>query len=99
MSISWSKRTALSQHVDFFTLGSHYANNDVISAGLPLPDAATIGGDKASAAEKWRLFEPWWQFARFTGYGQALRIAIRDIYGFEEISGATLPEIEPGDRG
>ena len=87
------EKDRLSQHVDFFTLGSHYANNDVISAGLPLPDAATIGGDKASAAEKWRLFEPWWRFARFTGYGQALRIAIRDIYGFEEINAATLAKL------
>jgi glucuronate isomerase len=79
-----------SQPVDFFTLAGHYAISDVISAGLP----AEIAGRKdMSPADRWRAFEPHWKHARFTGYGQALRIAIRDIYGFEEISAATLSKI------
>jgi hypothetical protein len=36
-------------------------------------------------ASRWLAFEPVWKFARYTGYGQALRIAIRDIYGVGEI--------------
>src|SRR5206468_1337565 len=52
-----------------------------------------IGRADISSAEKWRLLEPWWKYTRLTGYGEALRIAIRDIYGFEEISAATLPKI------
>ena len=31
--------------------------------------------------------------ASLTGYGQALRIAIQDIYGIDAISGATLPKV------
>jgi hypothetical protein len=43
--------------------------------------------------QRWTAFEPFWKAARLTGYGQALRIAIRDIYGVEEISGGTLGRI------
>jgi len=78
------------QAVDFFTLAGHYAINDVISAGLA-PEATSAKG--LTAEERWRAFEPHWRHARFTGYGQALRIAIRDIYGFDEINAATLPKI------
>lgn len=84
------ERERVSRPVDFFTLAGHYAMNDVISAGLPreIANSGTM-----PAAERWQAFEPHWKNARFTGYGQALRIAIRDIYGFEEISARTLPKI------
>ena len=77
-------------HVDFFTLASHYLMNDVISAGLPRASRVLIEKAETPEPEKWRLFEPYWKFARFTGYGEALRIAMRDIYGIAEISGSLL---------
>ena len=86
-----AERTA--QPIDFFTLAGHYAINDVVSAGLGREDLDRINKRETPSAEKWRLFEPYWKKARFTGYGQALRIAIRDIYGFEEISASTLGRI------
>jgi hypothetical protein len=86
-----SERT--SQRADFFTLAGHYALNDVISAGLGA-DAQKLARDESAPPERrWEAFEPAWNHARFTGYGQALRIAIRDIYGFEEISRATIGRI------
>jgi uncharacterized protein len=89
----------VSQPVDFFTLAGHYAINDVISAGLA-PEWSDVKptAEESSIRERWRQFEPFWKVARFTGYGQALRIAIRDIYGFEEISLSTLPRINEAIR-
>jgi glucuronate isomerase len=84
------ERERVAQPVDFFTLAGHYAINDVISAGLP---AAAAAAKDLSPGERWRAFEPYWKHARFTGYGQALRIAIRDIYGVAEISATTLGKI------
>jgi len=78
------------QAVDFFTLAGHYAINDVISAGLAPEEISRPG---LSPLERWRVFEPFWLRARFTGYAQALRIAIRDIYGVGEISAGTLEKI------
>ena len=88
----------VAQPVDFFTLAGHYAINDVISAGLPADSLKLVNNPQAPLADRWRAFEPYWKFARFSGYGQALRIAIRDIYGVEEISSATLGRINDAIR-
>ena len=80
----------VSSHADFFTLASHYALSDVISAGLAGDDLKLVRDQEAPAQRRWQAFEPHWRHARFSGYGQALRIAIRDIYGVEEISGDSL---------
>ena len=82
-----------SSRIDFFTLAGHYAINDAISAGLSGDDLSVVRNPDASADQRWRAFEPFWKSARMTGYGQALGIAIQDIYGVDPISGATLPEI------
>jgi hypothetical protein len=83
--------------IDFFTLAGHYAINDVVSAGLPPGALAQINNPDAGSGQRWRLFEPFWKRARFTGYGQALRIAIRDIYN-AEISAASLAKINDAIR-
>src|SRR5205085_8417961 len=41
--------------------------------------------------------EPYWTSARFTGAGQALRRAVRDLYGAEP-SAATIEQINAGIR-
>lgn len=78
---------------DFFYLADHYAINDLVSAGLPPDDLIAIRDLKRPAAERWRLFEPWWRHVRFTGYGEALRLAIRDIYGVAEVEAGSLERL------
>ena len=80
-------------HIDFFTLAGHYAVNDVISAGLAGDDLKLVRDEDAPTQQRWQTFEPYWKNARFTGYGQALRIAIRDLYGVGDISRDTLGPI------
>jgi uncharacterized protein len=87
------EKERISQPVDFFTLAGHYAINDVISAGLSKENAARVRDPNVPALERWRLFEPHWQAARFTGYGQCLRIAMRDIYGVENVSRDTIERL------
>ena len=72
--------------VDLFTLAGHYLINDAVSAGMS-PDAKT-----------WADIEPYWKYVRSTGYGQALAIAIRDIYGVAEISSANVEKINSAIR-
>ena len=66
---------------DVFTLLSHYAVDDLRSAGM-------TGGPK-----RWEDIEPWWRHVRGTGYGQAVRIALRDIYGIEELDAKSVPAL------
>lgn len=87
----------VSRPIDFFTLAGHYAINDVVSAGLPAESLAQIYNSEIPAARRWSLFEPFWNHARFTGYGQALRLAVRDIYGLE-VSAGNLSRINDAIR-
>jgi uncharacterized protein len=81
------------QRIDFFTLAGHYAMNDLLSAGLPPAERELMDKADVPAVKKWRAFEPYWRYVRGTGYGEALRIAIRDIYGAEEINASTIGRI------
>jgi predicted TIM-barrel fold metal-dependent hydrolase len=42
-----------------------------------------------SLEERWNAFAPFWENIRFTGYGICLRIALRDIFAFDDITGKT----------
>lgn len=87
------ERERVAQPVDFFTLAGHYALNDVISAGLEGGALALVRNRDAPLEQRWKAFEPYWEAARFTGYSQALRIAMADIYGAGEISAASISRI------
>lgn len=64
---------------DVLTLLSHYAADDLRSAGL------------AGEPKSWAEIEPWWRHVRGAGYGQAVRIALRDIYGVDDLNAKTVP--------
>jgi predicted TIM-barrel fold metal-dependent hydrolase len=83
----------LKENADFFSLVGHYTIDDLVSAGMSRAETELLANSEAPAERKWAAFEPAWKQARNTGYGQALRIAIRDIYGFDDISAGTLPKI------
>jgi glucuronate isomerase len=88
----------IAKRVDFFSLAQHYFFNDMVSAGLSGESLKLVSNRDAPTAERWRAYEPYWKAARLTGYGQALRITIRDIYGVEEISGKTVERINAALR-
>ncbi len=78
----FSEQERLAATPDFFTLADHYTVNDLVSAGM----------DPARAKDP-AAFLAAWPHVLHTGYGRALRIAVRDIYGFDDISAATIPKI------
>lgn len=62
---------------------THYLSSDLISAGLSADDLAKALDPSLPLMERWDLVEPFWEVSRYTGYGRALDIAVRDIYGFD----------------
>ena len=89
----------LAQHTDFFALmAQSYTLADLASAGIPPESSRLIRNEQASDVDRWRAFEPYWKYCRFTGYGQALRLAIHDLYGGKEISASTIREINEAIR-
>src|SRR5258708_3550207 len=83
----------LAQHTDFFArMGQSSTQADLASAGISPESSRLIRNEQASDIDRWRAFEPYWKYCRFTGYGQALRLAIHDLYGGKEISASTIRE-------
>ncbi|MCW5965765.1 MAG: amidohydrolase family protein [Bryobacterales bacterium] len=76
----------LSAPRDPFLLVGHYLINDLVAAGLPADDAVKLASAESPMEERWKLFAPWWERCRFTGYAQAFRIALADLYGVSEVS-------------
>jgi len=71
----------------------HYLRSDLVSAGLSLEDLAKAVDPGLPLTERWKLVEPYWEASRYTGYGRALDIAVRDIYGLDGIREETIEEL------
>lgn len=72
----------------------HYANCDLISAGMPVGDMKRVQEDpKLEPLARWELLQPWYAKAWNTAYCESLRIALRDIYGFEDFNASSVPKI------
>lgn len=88
----------IAANAGLFTLISHYLLNDAVSAGLPQAAVKTLEDGGIPLRERWARFEPYYRAARFTGYGQAFRIAMNDIYGIAELNGSTVDKAESAIR-
>jgi predicted TIM-barrel fold metal-dependent hydrolase len=81
----------VTQHVDFFRFAQNgYSGADLVSAGMPPEVSRIVRDERLPDMERWRAMEPYWKLVQFTGYGQALRLAMRDLYNVPEISGETI---------
>lgn len=77
---------------DFGWLFRHYLNSDLVSAGMPQSDVDELisADSKLSPLEKWRLVEPWFRAISGSGYWHCIQIAMRDLYGIEDLSADTV---------
>ena len=78
----------------------HYIWTDVQTAGMMgktdvagKPFIEIVMDPEVPIRERWELLEPFWEASRYTGYGQALDIAARDLYDVERIDGSTIEEL------
>ena len=69
---------------------AHYFSRDLISAGLSQSDYQAAIDAKQPLMKRWDLVEPYWEVARFTGYGRSLDLAAKALYGVDGISRATI---------
>ncbi len=72
---------------------SHYMSSDLISAGLN-PDVLEQALDANLPIEqRWLLLEPYWKWCRYTGYGRALDVTVKGVYGIDGIHRDTVEEL------
>jgi len=82
------------QATDFFSVCFlHYASSDLVSAGMSIATLERMRDANLPLEERWRDFSLFWQHARSTGYGRALLLAARDLFGIEDINGSTWRDL------
>lgn len=81
---------------DWSLLLSHYLDSDLVVAGMSGDVYDRFFSPKTDPVEKWRLLEPYWPAVKNTGYGQAVRIAMRRLYDVDDLSAATVEKVQAG---
>jgi predicted TIM-barrel fold metal-dependent hydrolase len=79
---------------DWAFLMSHYLDSDLLTAGMPPEDHRKLFAQDVCPLEKWKLLAPWWPAVRNTGYGQAVAIAISQLYGVDDLSEKTIARVQ-----
>ncbi len=72
---------------------THYFSCDLVSAGLADEALAFARDPMQPLAKRWKTVEPFWEAARDTGYGRALDLAAKLVYGIERVDGKTLAKL------
>jgi len=81
---------------DWSLLLNHYLNSDLLVAGMPKNAYDKFFAKEADPVEKWRQIEPYWPAVKNTGYAQAVRITMRQLYDVDELSAATVKKVQAG---
>ena len=71
---------------DFTLLFGAYTHHDFLAAGMSGEDWERVAGREADLGEKFRLFKPWWDKIKHTGYGLCDLLTIQRLYGEEDIT-------------
>ncbi len=79
---------------DWSLLLSHYLDSDLLTSGMPQSTYDRFFSSQMDPLDKWTLLEPYWPAVKNTGYGQAVRITLRELYGVPELSGAAVKKIQ-----
>jgi len=70
-----------------------YSGTDLVAAGMPAEHLEAMKDPSVSLKERWAMASPYWPYAKTTGFGQAIRMAARDIYGIADINDNTWEEL------
>jgi uncharacterized protein len=81
---------------DWSVLLSHYFDSDLLTAGMPADVHQRFFSKGPSPLAKWKLLAPFWPAVKNTGYGQAVRISMRQLYGVENLSADTVEKVQAG---
>ena len=81
---------------DWSLVLAHYLNSDLLAAGMPPADHTAFYAPGLAPLEKWKLLAPYWPAVRHTGYGQAVAIALKELYGVDQLSASTVEKAQSG---
>lgn len=79
--------------VDVFTLFAHYTRTDFITAGMSPENYDRMIDSDGPLDERWELFKQFFKFVRYGSYARPALIALKEFYGFDEITDENYREI------
>jgi len=77
------------EEVDVFTLFSQYTPGDLIRAGMSGKQLKSLSDRTIPLQKRWNTFKPFWQQIRAGSYSRAALLAVKRIYGFDDIDDKT----------
>ena len=78
---------------DWAYLFWHYLQDDLASAGMPDAERGRFFAPDETTEAKYRLVAPYWDKVKYTGYGQAVRHTLRGLYGIDDLTAQTAPQL------
>ena len=81
---------------DWTLVLSGYLGYDLLTAGMPRDAHQTFYSQGPTPLEKWKALEPYWPAVKHTGYGQAARISLRQLYGVHDLNADTVAQVQAG---
>ncbi|MCE5249341.1 amidohydrolase [bacterium] len=93
----------LEKNADFGRFTSWYTIDDLMSAGMEIPNlleyretlgsVLRINGRALSLDEKWKYIKPYWEHSRYTGYCRAARYSMKKLLGIDDLTDGTYHEV------
>lgn len=81
---------------DWAVLLSHYLDSDLRSAGMPKNKREKLVSPDVEPMNKWELLQPFWPFVRNSGYGRAVRLSMRELYGIDDLDERSIVPLQQG---
>jgi len=81
---------------DWSDVFMNYLADEMCVAGMPKEVNEKLFSPGLDPLAKWALIEHYWPAVKNTGYGQAVRIAVKELYDVQEVSAKTVEKIQSG---
>lgn len=81
---------------DWSVVLSQLTSADMEVSGMPRSVKDKFFSPKVDPLDKWKLLEPYWPAIKNTGYAQAVRISLKELYDVDELSAETVKKVQAG---
>jgi predicted TIM-barrel fold metal-dependent hydrolase len=81
---------------DWSVVFSQLTSADMEVSGMQRSVKDKFFSPKVDPVDKWKLLEPYWPAMKNTGYCQAVRLSIKELYGVDELSDRTVKKVQEG---
>jgi len=76
-------------------LFENYVAGDLVSAGFPEESLLDLWGNKIPIKERWESIKTYWERSQYTGYGEAVKLNAKLIFGIDEINLEAMEKAQP----